>query len=147
MNTRFRLAGVLRARLAQERAAKATVARAYADEAVAEQRRTRLDEALTGRTMTGRTAASWYVAALSARQAMAAEAFDAGRLVAAAADVTQARTAELTAAAVRRRTLETLADRHAEAERRAEDRAEQRALDELAAARHGAPAEVDGVGR
>jgi hypothetical protein len=147
MTRRFRLAGVLRARLAQERAAKATVARAYADEAAAEQRRARLDRALTDAPMAGRRTASWYVATLSARQAMAAEASDAGRLVAAAAEVVQARTADLTGAAIRRRTIETLAERHATAARQAEDRAEQQAVDELAAARPGPAGPMPGGGQ
>jgi hypothetical protein len=143
MTRRFRLAGVLRARLAQERAAKAVVAGAHAEEAAAEQRRARLDRALTARPMAGRGPAAWYVAALSARQAMAAEVSDAGRLRAAAAETVQARTADLTGAAVRRRTIEALADRHAEVVRRAEDRAEQQAVDELAAARPRPAGEVD----
>jgi len=134
---RFRLASVLRARLAQESAAQATVVRARADAAAAADRHARRQRALTGHPSLAGGTASCYAAALSARQAMAGEVAAAAQLAAAAADIVGVRMTELTSAAVRRRSVETLAERHAAEQQCADERASQLAIDEIATTRRG----------
>jgi flagellar FliJ protein len=134
MTRRFRLASVLRARQAQEKIAKAAVLRARSAEAEAIERRAEREHALTdGPTVDGGPAA-WYLATLAARQALAGELSAAALLADRAAEQVAERTAELTDAAIRRRSMETLADRHAAAVQHAELAVSQRALDEVAAA-------------
>jgi flagellar protein FliJ len=140
---RFRLASVLRARQAQETAARAAVARARTDAAIAVERHERRRRALTEQPMLAAGTASCYAAALSARQAMAAELSAAAELAAAAGHMVDERMTELTDAAVRRRSVESLAERHAAAPRQAEEHASQLAVDEVAATRWGSAAEGD----
>jgi flagellar FliJ protein len=71
------------------------------------------------------------VAALTARQAMAASLATARHLHALAEHHVSTRAGELTEAARRRRTVEKLAERHAEQRRQREQRADQNTLDEL----------------
>lgn len=135
MNRRFRLASVLRARQAQEQLAKGAIVRARAAAASAAARRAEREQALTGQPQLDGGPAAWYAAALAARQAMAGELSAATRLAAEATDEVADRAGDLTAAAIRRRSIEALADRHAAAAEHAEQAASQRALDEVAATR------------
>jgi flagellar biosynthesis chaperone FliJ len=135
MTRRFRLAGVLRARRAQENMAKAAVVRANVEAQAATQRRADRELALTAAPTVDGGPAAWYVAALSARQAMAGELFAATRLAAQRAEQVVERTTGLTDAAIRRKSVEALAERHAAAAEKAEQAASQRELDEVAATR------------
>jgi flagellar export protein FliJ len=132
MSRLFRLSAVLRARQLQEDAAKAEVARARGAARSARQsigdREAALRDSEEPPNGTGRA----VVAAIAARQSLAAGLFAARDGVVAADEVTAGRMAELAEAAKRRRILEKLAERHATLRRAAEQAADQRALDELA---------------
>jgi len=144
MKRGFRLAGVLRARQAQEDAARGEVLRARHRAAEAAQVADGHDRSLAAHQMPDEDSARAVVAALTARQAMAGS-LAAARQLAALAEVRVAeRAQELTAAAQRRRTVEKLAERHAEERRRRDQSADQSALDELATtdAQRSAPREV-----
>jgi flagellar biosynthesis chaperone FliJ len=134
MTRRFRLASVLRARQAQEKVAKAAVVRARAAAAASSERRAERERALTARPTVDGGPAAWYIAALAARQALAGELSAADRRTEEAAEQVTERITELTDAAIRRRSMETLADRHAAAAQHAELAASQRVLDEVAGA-------------
>jgi flagellar export protein FliJ len=136
MPRRFRLAAVLRARQAQEDLAKSEVVLARLEAQSALDHRARRERSLTERPLADSGPAARWVAALSARTALAGEVSAAGRLVEQAAEVVVQRTAELTGAAVRRRSVETLADRQRAAEQEEERANDQRALDEVATSRH-----------
>jgi flagellar export protein FliJ len=129
---RFRLASVLRARQVQEDAARGAVIRARADVETARAETRRRDSALSARNNPMAGSATAFVAALCARQGLAAEISAAASLAAQAAHVVDERLGEFTDASVRRRTVEKLAERHEAASRAAEDAAEQRAIDDLA---------------
>jgi flagellar FliJ protein len=135
MTRRFRLASVLRARQAQENAAKGAVVRSRATARAAADERDQRARSLADRAGPDAGPANWYMAALAAGQALAAELSEAARLAEEEADVVRERMTDLTDAAVRRRTVETLADRHTAAVRKAEADAGQRVIDELAATR------------
>jgi flagellar export protein FliJ len=142
--TKFRLAGVLRARQAQETVAKANAAkaRAAAEVAAAEVHRqaATLDSA---HEVHPRTASALSVA-LSARQAMAA-ALSVAVGAAVEADVeVGTKVDELAVAASQRRAMDKLAERHAVTVRRAEEEVERRELDDLVGARFAATAEGTG---
>jgi flagellar protein FliJ len=132
MTRRFRLATVLRARQAQEKVAKAAVLRARAAAAAATERHAEQESALAARPTVDGGAATWYVAALAARQALAGEVSAAAGLAERTAEQLAEQTTELIDAAIRRRSMETLADRHAAAVQEAELAAGQRVLDEVA---------------
>jgi hypothetical protein len=135
MERRFRLAAVLRARLVQEQVARGAVVRARADARAAADRCAAREQALTDHPTVDGGPAAWYMAALAARQALAGEMFAAGRLAEQAAERVVERAADLTGAAIRRRSVEALADRHAAAVQHAELAAGQRVVDEIAATR------------
>ncbi len=132
MKRGFRLASVLRARQAQEDAARGEVLRARHRAAVAADVAEARDRSLAGHQMPREDSARAMVAALTARQAMAASLAGARQLAALAEARVAERTGELTVAAQRRRTVEKLAERHAEERRRYDQQADQSALDELA---------------
>jgi hypothetical protein len=132
MKRGFRLASVLRARQAQEDAARGAVLRARHGATVAADAVDARDRSLAGHQMPGEDSARAIVAALTARQAMAASLAVARQLAVTAEARVAERAEELTAAAQRRRTVEKLAERHAEERRRQDQRADQSALDELA---------------
>jgi flagellar export protein FliJ len=132
MTRQFRLAGVLRARQAQEKVAKGAVVRARAETQVALDRQAARERALLERPTVDGGPAAWWIAATSARAALAGELSAAGRLAEQAAERVTERTGELTDAAIRRRSVETLAERHQAAEQHEELASEQRALDEIA---------------
>src|SRR5213078_1646292 len=123
---------VLRARQAQEDAARGEVLRARRGAAQAADAVEARDRTLATHQVPDEDTARAVVAALTARQAMAGS-LAAARQLAALAEVRVAeRAQELTAAAQRRRTVEKLAERHAEERRRRDQSADQSALDELA---------------
>jgi flagellar FliJ protein len=135
MARRFRLAAVLRARKAQEDAAKSAMLHARLAAFDATEEEMRRSSALDSRPEPPSQLAPAFVAALAARQAMAGEIAVAARLTAEADAVVLTRASDLTAAAIRRRTLERMAERQAAAADQAEQRADQQALDEIAATR------------
>lgn len=137
MMRRFRLASVLRARQAQEDAARGAVQRARADATRAVDQQAQHEHALAGHDVVVRAESLAFVAAQAARQALAAEISVATRVSAAARAVVDERLDDLTCAAVRRRSVEKLAERHEQDLRREDARAGQHQLDELAGIRHG----------
>ncbi|MCU7727119.1 cell envelope biogenesis protein TolA [Actinoplanes sp. KI2] len=132
MNRLFRLGPVLRARKAQEDAARGAVnqSRAEIREAEALAKRRHLD--LVGSEAPTEGTARAMVASLVARQSLAASLFGAQRMVADAEEVERERLAVLADAAKRRRAVEMMAERHAELVRAHDLRVDQASLDELA---------------
>jgi flagellar FliJ protein len=131
LNRFFRLSPVLRARKAQEDAARGAVNQSRADirEAQALAKRRHLD--LVGAEAPTEGTARAMVASLVARQSLAATLFGAQRMVADAEEVQRERLAVLADAAKRRRAVELMAERHAELVRAHDLRVDQAALDEL----------------
>jgi flagellar FliJ protein len=129
---KFRLAPVLRARKAQEDAARGAVIQSRAEirDAEAMLKRRKLD--LVGSEAPSEGTARAMVAALVARQSIAASLFGAQRMVHDAEAVERERVAELTDAAKRRRAVEMMAERHAITVRNNDLRIDQANLDELA---------------
>lgn len=132
MNRRFKLAPVLRARQAQEDIARGAVvtSRAQEQEAAALKKRRQLD--LVGADAPSEGTARAMVAALVARQSLAAGLAAATRMVGEAQDQTGERVADLADAAKRRRAVERLAQRHTDAVRAHDQATDQRTIDELA---------------
>ena len=132
MNRLFRLGPVLRARKAQEDAARGAViqSRAEVREAQALAKRRHLD--LIGQDAPTEGSARAMVASLVARQSLAAGVFGAQRMVTDAEEVERERVAALADAAKRRRAVEMMAERHAEMVRAHDLRTDQANLDELA---------------
>lgn len=132
MNRLFRLGPVLRARKAQEDAAKGAVnqSRQEIRDAQALVKRRHLE--LTGADAPTEGTARAMVASLVARQSMAATLSGAHRMVADAEDVAREKQAELADAAKRHRAVEMMAERHAETVRNHDLRTEQANLDEMA---------------
>ncbi|MBL7254635.1 cell envelope biogenesis protein TolA [Paractinoplanes lichenicola] len=132
MNRFFRLSPVLRARKAQEDAAKGAViqSRAQIREAQDLVRRKQLD--LVGAEAPTEGTARAIVAGLVARQSLAGALMSAHRMVEEAEEVERERMAVLADAAKRRRAVEMMAERHAEMVRANDLRKDQANLDELA---------------
>lgn len=132
MNRFFRLSPVLRARKAQEDAAKGAVIQSRAEIREAEQmvRRRQLD--LVGSQAPNEGSARAMVASLVARQSLAGALMSAQRMVEDAEEIERQRMAVLADAAKRRRAVEMMAERHAEMVRANDLRTEQANLDELA---------------
>ena len=132
MNRMFRLGPVLRARKAQEDAARGAVLQSRAEirDAEALVRRRKLD--LVGQDAPTEGSARAMVAALVARQSLAAGVISAQRLVSDAEEIEQEKMAALTDAAKRRRAVEMMAERHAATVRDHDLRTDQANLDELA---------------
>jgi flagellar protein FliJ len=139
MTRRFRLASVLRARQAQEDAARGAVLRARAEANKAADEHTHLEHALSERDSLDQAHSIAFVAAAAARQALAAEIAAARSAAATAYAKVDERMEELTDASVRRRSVEKMAERHAEGVRKKDQQAGQHQLDELAGSRHGNP--------
>jgi flagellar protein FliJ len=131
MNRRFRLAGVLRARQAQEDAARGEVLRARRGATQAADMTRARDHSLANHRMPSEDTSHAVIAALTARQAMAAALAAARQLQALAERRLTEQTGELTEAARRRRSVEKLAERHAEQRRRRDQHVDQSTLDEL----------------
>ncbi|MET8149238.1 flagellar export protein FliJ [Actinoplanes sp. NPDC049668] len=132
MNRLFRLGPVLRARKAQEDAARGAVLQSRQEilHAQALVKRRQLD--LAGADAPNEGTARAMVASLVARQSMAATLSGAHRMVAEAEEVALERQIELADAAKRRRAVESMAERHAAAVRAHDLRTEQNTLDEMA---------------
>jgi len=132
VNRLFRLGPVLRARKAQEDAARGAVNASRAEIRGAQQLVKRRSLDLTGADAPTEGTARAMVASLVARQSLAASLSGAHRLVADAEEVTREKLAELADAAKRRRAVETMAERHAETVRQHDLKTDQATLDELA---------------
>ncbi|BCJ43112.1 hypothetical protein GCM10010168_01460 [Actinoplanes ianthinogenes] len=132
MNRLFRLTPVLRARKAQEDAARGELiqSRAEVREAQALVKRRQLD--LVGADAPSEGSARAMVAALVARQSLAAGVFGAQRMVTDAEELEREKLAALTDAAKRRRAVEMLSERHAAMVKAHDLRTDQANLDELA---------------
>ena len=132
MNRLFRLGPVLRARKAQEDAARGAVLQSRQEilHAQALVKRRQLD--LAGADAPNEGTARAMVASLVARQSMAATLSGAHRMVADAEELSREKQAELADAAKRRRAVESMAERHAETVRAHDLRTEQNTLDEMA---------------
>jgi flagellar FliJ protein len=132
LNRMFRLAPVLRARKAQEDAARGAVIQSRADIRAAEAlvKRRKLD--LVGADAPSEGSARAMVAALVARQSLAAGVFGAQRMVTDAEQVERERTAVLSDAAKRRRAVEMMSERHTATVKAHDLRTDQANLDELA---------------
>jgi flagellar FliJ protein len=130
----FRLGPVLRARKAQEDAARGAVIQSRAEirDAQALVRRRSLD--LVGAEAPSEGTARAMVASLVARQSLAAGLISAQRMVADAETIERERMAVLADAAKRRRAVEKMAERHAELVRANDLRKDQAVLDELSTA-------------
>lgn len=142
--TKFRLAAVLRARKAQEDARKAAVVNARSEAEAAAAGVRRREEAVDESRVPHHASAMAFRAALWARQAMAADLAVAKNTARMADDYVAETVEELTAAAVQRRTLEKLEERHAVTRRKAENTADQFAVDDLTTAAHHRRAEPEG---
>ena len=127
----FRLGAVLRARKAQEDMAKAAVVRARADATAAVQRVRARERDLDGRAVPSASTSAAYAATLTARQALAGELAAAIGLSRLADETVEERMRELTDAAVQRRTIEKLQERHDLTRKRTEAAAEEKAVDDL----------------
>jgi flagellar FliJ protein len=132
VNRLFRLGPVLRARKAQEDAARGAVIQSRAEirDAQALVKRRALD--LAGADAPSEGTARAMVASMVARQSLAASLSGAHRMVSAAEEIAREKTAELADAAKRRRAVEMMAERHAETVRRHDLTVDQNNLDELA---------------
>jgi flagellar biosynthesis chaperone FliJ len=132
VNRLFRLGPVLRARKAQEDAAKGAViqSRQQIREAQALVKRRHLD--LAGADAPTEGTARAMVASMVARQSMAATLSGAHRMVTDAEDVAREKQAELADAAKRRRAVELMAERHAETVKAHDLKVDQLAVDEMA---------------
>jgi flagellar protein FliJ len=130
----FRLSAVLRARQAQEDAAKAAVVRARAEADVAAVRVRATERDLDGRVVPNVSAAAAFSATMSARTALAGALRAAIGVQELADNNVNNRLNDLTQASVQRRTIEKLEERHAAARRRADEKADELAVDDLTTA-------------
>jgi flagellar export protein FliJ len=132
VNRLFRLGPVLRARKAQEDAARGAVIQSRAEIREAQQlvKRRQLD--LTGADAPTEGTARAMVASIVARQSLAASLSGAHQLVTDAEEITQEKVAALADAAKRRRAVEMMAERHAETVRKHDLTTDQNNIDELA---------------
>jgi flagellar protein FliJ len=132
---KFRLAGLLRARVAQETVAKAAVARSRfaANTALAEVHRQ--SASLDAAEQIHPSTAHALAGALVSRQAMAASLSAAVHNSHAADAVVVETMTDLGAAARQRKAMDKLAERHAQIRQRATDAAERAALDDLVSSR------------
>lgn len=131
MNRFFRLSPVLRARKAQEDAARGALNKSRAEirDAEALVKRRKLD--MIGAEAPSEGSARAMVASLVARQSLAAGLMDAQRMVEDAESLERERMAELADAAKRRRAVESMAERHTEMVKAHDLRKDQANLDEL----------------
>jgi flagellar FliJ protein len=135
MAKKFRLATVLRARQAREDAVRGEVLAARAALREAELMAERSSETLRGRHLPTAALSRSYVAAISARQALAGELFAANRVAEAAREAVAAKLQEYTDASQDRRAVEKLKERHAAEQAAAELAEDQLLVDELATSR------------
>ncbi|MFI5911201.1 flagellar FliJ family protein [Dactylosporangium sp. NPDC051541] len=111
--------------------AKAAVVRAREDASAAVQRIRARERDLDGRPVPTSATAAAYAATLTARQALAGELAAAMGLARLADETVEQRMHELTDAAVQRRTIEKLQERHDATRKRTEAAAEEKAVDDL----------------
>ncbi len=132
MNRLFRLGPVLRARKAQEDAARGAVIQSRQEirEAQALVKRRQLE--LTGADAPTEGTARAMVASMVARHSLAQSLIGAHKLVGEAEERTQERVAELADAARRRRAVELMAERHAEMVKQHDLTVDQNNIDEIA---------------
>ncbi|GAA2579653.1 hypothetical protein GCM10010399_06760 [Dactylosporangium fulvum] len=130
----FRLAAVLRARKAQEDAAKAAVVRARADATTAVEKVRARERDLDGRRVPDAATSAAFAATLTARQAVAGELAAAIGVRRLAEEAVEDRLRDLTEAAVQRRTIEKLQERHDATRKRTRQAAEEKAVDDLTTA-------------
>ncbi|WP_236718542.1 flagellar export protein FliJ [Actinoplanes sp. TFC3] len=132
MNRMFRLGPVLRARKAQEDAARGAVIQSRQEirDAQALVKRRQLD--LAGADAPSEGTARAMVASMVARQSLAASLSGAHRMVDEAEERTREKVAELADAAKRHRAVEMLAERHAETVRKHDLTVDQNNIDEIA---------------
>ncbi|WP_306204027.1 flagellar export protein FliJ [Actinoplanes sp. RD1] len=132
MNRLFRLGPVLRARKAQEDAARGALIQSRQEIREAQQlvKRRQLD--LAGADAPTEGTARAMVASMVARQSLAATLSGAHKLVDEAEERTREKVAELADAAKRRRAVEMLSERHAETVKRHDATVEQNNIDEIA---------------
>jgi flagellar protein FliJ len=131
---RFRLGAVLRARQAQEDARKAAVAQARLAADTARGEVGKLERDLDRRNAPNTASAVAFNAAMSARQAVASALTTAMSMSRLADQGVQESLDDLAAAAVQRRTIEKLAERHAAARQHTAAAAEARSNDDLTTA-------------
>ena len=132
----FKFAGVLRARVAQENAAKAEVARSRIAAAAAMAEVHRQSATLDEADKVGYSTANALAVALATRQAIAAELSFAQGRVEEAEEIVENREADLAAAARQRKAMEKLAERHAATRRHRADVAERAEVDDLTNGRY-----------
>jgi flagellar protein FliJ len=130
----FKLAAVLRARHAKEDAAKAAAAQARLEADAAAVRVRAAHRDLDGRRVPDATSAAAFTAAMSARTALASVLSTAVGELRTTEGAVDDRLQEAVDAAVQRRTMEKLEERHATARRHVEDRADEKAVDDLTTA-------------
>jgi len=133
---KFRLSNVLRARSAQERIAKAELIAARKEAEEAAERTRRMDEAIGAQPKPSGPNGLAFAATMWARQAMATELAAAIVLAGQAEQVVRDRDADLTAAAMKRRTVEKLGERHAAEARTADEKRAQLEADDLTSSRN-----------
>ena len=134
MRAGFRLAAVLRARHAQEDAAKAAVVRARAEADAAAARASALEHDLDSRELPDTSSAAAFAATLAARNAVAGALNAAIGVTRLAEEKIQERLRELTDAAVQRRIIEKLEERHAAARKASTEAAEAKVSDDITTA-------------
>ena len=132
MIRRFRLAAVLRAREAQEDVAKGAVVRARRDASAAAQFVRRQAEALGEHPLPRDGTGGAVVAAITARQSLAAALAESIQVASHAQDRIEHTLDELVGASARRRSVEKLAERHAATLRHSDLAADQKTGDEHA---------------
>jgi hypothetical protein len=130
----FRLGAVLRARKAQEDAAKAAVVRARGEAAVAHGAVHARERDLDGRRVPDGATSAAFAATLMARQATAAALSAAIGAASLADETVQERLDDLTDAAVQRRTIEKLQERHDLTRKQTAAAIEAKAVDDLTTA-------------
>jgi len=132
VNRLFRLGPVLRARKAQEDAARGAVIQSRREIREAQQLAKRRALELAGADAPTEGTARAMVASMVARQSLAAGLSGAHQMVTDAEEITREKVAALADAAKRRRAVEAMAERHAEAVRHHDLKTDQLNLDELA---------------
>jgi flagellar export protein FliJ len=135
--TRFRLAAVLRARLAQEDVARAETVRARGAARAARRTADDQEAVLEATDLPSGAPARAVVAALAARHSLAADLAATRHDITVADAHTDTRLSDLAEAAKRRRIVERLGERHAATDRARDAAAQQRAIDEIAGRRPG----------
>ncbi|MEV4514912.1 cell envelope biogenesis protein TolA [Dactylosporangium sp. NPDC049525] len=130
----FRLGAVLRARKAQEDAAKAAVVRARGEATAAHGSVHARERDLDGRRVPDGASSAAFAATLMARQAIAGALSTAIGVASLADETVQDRLDDLTDAAVQRRTIEKLQERHDLTRKQTAAAIEAKAVDDLTTA-------------